>query len=244
MNESINSLLVKKRYDIGDLTEIMRILRSEGGCPWDIEQTHKSIRNNFIEEVYEAVEAIDTDDPVLLREELGDVLLQVAFHARISEEAGEFTFADVADEVCRKLIVRHPHVFGVSAVNEGAVTEIRDGIAVAETPDAVLANWDAIKNTMKEHKTLGEELESVSRALPSLMRASKLAGKAMKAKVFSPDDTLADDLENTGSDDTGALEEILGAKLFELAASAKLHGIDPEQALYNACERFIGDIKI
>ena len=101
----------KKYYGFQDLVAIMELLRAPGGCPWDREQNHKSIRNNFIEEVYEAIEAIDNDNTELLREELGDVLLQVVFHARISEEAGEFNINDVADEVCKKLIVRHPHVF-------------------------------------------------------------------------------------------------------------------------------------
>ena len=102
----------KEKYEIGDLLEIMKILRSENGCPWDREQDHKSIRKDFIEEVYEAVEAIDSDDAELLKEELGDVLLQVVFHCRIEEEKGSFAFGDAVDGICKKLIVRHPHVFG------------------------------------------------------------------------------------------------------------------------------------
>lgn len=233
ISERAAALLNKERYTTDDLVEILALLRMPGGCPWDIEQTHVSIRNNFIEEVYEAVEAIDAADPAMLREELGDVLLQVIFHARISEEAGEFSFADVTDEVCRKLIVRHPHVFGTSEANESAVTEVRDGAAVAETADAVITNWDAIKRSTKEQTTLREELDGVSRALPALMRAAKLAGKAIKAGKFTPTD---DDIETT---DTDKLSKLYGEMLFELAASAKKHGIDPEQALYQACERFV-----
>ena len=101
----------KERYSIDDLCAIMRILRGENGCPWDRVQTHESIRKNLIEETYEAVEAIDCHDPSMLKEELGDVLLQVVFHAQIEEENNSFSFADVTDEICRKLIVRHPHVF-------------------------------------------------------------------------------------------------------------------------------------
>ena len=101
----------KQRYGVDDLLHIMEILRSREGCPWDREQTHESIRRDFVEETYEVLEAIDRQDPALLREELGDVLLQVVFHARMEEEAGRFAFADVVDEVCRKLIVRHPHIF-------------------------------------------------------------------------------------------------------------------------------------
>ncbi len=233
---SARQLAQKKRYTIGDLTDIMALLRSEGGCPWDREQTHKSIRSNFIEEVYEAVEAIDTDNAPLLREELGDVLLQVIFHSRISEESGDFNFGDIADELCRKLVVRHPHVFGVSPENEKAVGMVKDGVAVAETPGAVLENWDAIKKSMKAQKTLGEELAGVSRALPSLMRAAKLAGKAMKAGAYAPDSNRCDN-------NAEITEEELGTKLFELASLAKKQGIDPELALYNACERFIDEIK-
>ena len=102
----------KENYNFNDLVEIVKILRAPDGCPWDREQTHKSIRSNFIEETYEAVEAIDTDDLDLLKEELGDVLLQVALHAEIESEQGTFDINDVCDGICKKLIIRHPHVFG------------------------------------------------------------------------------------------------------------------------------------
>ena len=102
----------KNSYDIDDLIEIVKLLRSEDGCPWDKIQTHKSIRKDFIEETYEAVEAIDLEDTDLLREELGDVLLQVVFHCQIEREFKHFEFSDICDELCKKLIVRHPHVFG------------------------------------------------------------------------------------------------------------------------------------
>ena len=127
----------KDRYAIGDLVDIVRLLRSEGGCPWDREQTHLSIKSDLIEETCEVIEAIDLDDKALLREELGDVLLQVVFHSRIEEEENTFNFDDVCDEVCKKLIVRHPHVFG----------EVK-----ADTTDQVLKNWDAIKMQTKGQK--------------------------------------------------------------------------------------------
>ena len=101
----------KEHYKIEDLLDIMKILRGENGCPWDQVQTHQSIRKNMIEETYEVVEAIDKEDPILLQEELGDVLMQVVFHSQIEESEGRFTFDDVCDGVCKKLIVRHPHVF-------------------------------------------------------------------------------------------------------------------------------------
>ena len=150
----------KDSYGVQDLEEIVRILRAPGGCPWDAEQTHQSIRRNFLEESYEAVEAIDEDDPEHLKEELGDVLLQVVFHARMAQEAGRFTLDDVIDGVCQKLIYRHPHVF-----------------AGVESQDA-LATWDAQKRQEKGQRTTGDALDAVARALPALTRAEKLQKKA------------------------------------------------------------------
>ena len=120
-----------------DLLKIMEMLRGEGGCPWDREQTHQSIRKNMIEEAYETAEAIDLGDAVMLREELGDVLMQVVFHARISQEEGGFSFDDVCDGICKKLILRHPHIFGSVQVSDSA---------------EVLKNWDAIKKEEKGQK--------------------------------------------------------------------------------------------
>ena len=147
-------------YDLEALKEIMALLRSPEGCPWDREQTHQSIRRNMLEEAYEAVEAIDEDDPEHLKEELGDVLLQVVFHARMAQEAGRFTQDDVIDGVCQKLIYRHPHVF-----------------AGVESQDA-LATWDAQKRQEKGQRTTGDALDAVARALPALTRAEKLQKKA------------------------------------------------------------------
>ena len=125
---------IKDNYKFEDLRAIMEMLRGEGGCPWDREQTHKSIRKDLIEETYEVIEAIDNDDAHLLCEELGDLLLQVVFHARISEEAGEFNADDVADGICKKLILRHPHVFGDVQVSSSG---------------EVLDNWEKIKKEEK-----------------------------------------------------------------------------------------------
>ena len=162
----IELLKEKSEHRIGDLVDIMRILRSEGGCPWDIEQTHESIRKNLIEETYEVVEAIDTKNTALLREELGDLLLQVVFHARIAEENGNFTFDDVCNDICKKLIIRHPHIF----------SDVE-----ADTSEKVLENWDKIKMREKSQKTPVESMDSVARTLPALMRAEKLAAKAAKS---------------------------------------------------------------
>ena len=157
--------LNKEKYDIEDLTEIVKRLRAPDGCPWDKAQTHKSIRKDFIEEVYEAVEAIDDDDAEHLREELGDVLFQVIFHCQIENEKGNFNLGDITDEVSRKMIIRHPHVFGDIHV---------------DTTEQVLTNWDAIKMQTHSQTKVSQTMESVSRTLPSLMRAQKLVKKASR----------------------------------------------------------------
>ncbi|MBR6531347.1 MAG: nucleoside triphosphate pyrophosphohydrolase, partial [Clostridia bacterium] len=162
----IENFEFKDRYNIDDLIEIIKDLRSPGGCPWDIEQTHESIRKGLIEETYETIEAINKADPDMLREELGDVLMQVVFHAQIEAEKGVFNFDDVADEICKKMIIRHPHVFGQTNVN---------------SVDDVLTNWDAIKRSTKGQKTTSEAIDSVPRELPALMRANKIQSKAAKA---------------------------------------------------------------
>lgn len=236
-NEKIAELLKKEKYSSEDLIEIMEILRGEDGCPWDREQTHESIRKNFIEETYEVVEAIDNRDRELLCEELGDVLLQVVFHARIAEEDGEFTFDDVVDGICKKLIERHPHIFAdVNVENVGDV----------------LKNWDQIKQEKKKQKTVCETMDSVSRALPSLMRAEKLIGKAEKAVGVSDmavDTTarikaLADKLGSAAEiGDTGAENAAVADMLFELCRIARKNSSDPEQLLYNRCEDFIAEYR-
>ena len=155
----------KEKYGFNDLVDIMKILRSPDGCPWDRVQTHESIRQDFIEETYEAIEAIDTADTELLREELGDVMLQVVFHSVMEEEKGSFDISDVCDEVCKKLIIRHPHVFSDT---------------IADTPEEVLKNWDKIKMNTKSQKSQSEVLASVSKALPALMYSQKIQKKAAK----------------------------------------------------------------
>ena len=161
----IDGFVFKDVYGIDDLLQIMRCLRSEGGCPWDREQTHESIKKNLIEETYEVIEAINKQDRDLLCEELGDVLMQVVFHAQMEAEAGSFTFENVADGVCKKLIERHPHVFGEVQV---------------DSSDEVLRNWEDIKKRSKGQKSQTETMLSVPRELPALMRATKVQKKAAK----------------------------------------------------------------
>ena len=144
----------------------MELLRSPEGCPWDRAQTHRSIRDNMLEEAYEAADAIDRGDMDNLKEELGDVLFQTVFHSALAQEAGAFTFDDVVDGVCKKLVFRHPHVFGTEDAADGS---------------QALLVWDARKREEKGQRTAADTLDSVARALPALTRASKLQSKAAKA---------------------------------------------------------------
>ena len=221
----------KERYGVADLLQIMEILRGEGGCPWDREQTHASLRKDFIEETYEAVEAIDQEDAAMLREELGDVLLQVVFHASMARQAGCFTFDDVVDGVCKKLVFRHPHVFGT---------------VDAKDPDGALSAWDAQKREEKGQRTAGDALDSVARALPALTRAAKLQSKAAKAGFDWRDaapamDKLSEELGEfqTAVREGSNIEEELGDLLFAAVKAGRFAGVDGETALQKACEKFI-----
>ncbi len=226
----------KERYNTEDLIEIVRLLRSPGGCPWDREQTHESIRKDFIEEVYEAVEAIDEKDPVHLREELGDVLLQVVFHTVLEEENGGFVFDDVTDEVCRKMIIRHPHVFG----------EVK-----ADTTEQVLKNWDEIKMRTHSQKNVSEAMDGVSRTLPSLMRAEKLSRKARKSGCSRSAEGILEDMQAAldalkvmyGGDNADSCGRELGRLLFSAAELSEVIDSDCERLLYDTCEEFINSFK-
>lgn len=206
---SIEQIRSKDKYNIDDLVEIMKYLRV--GCPWDKEQTHESIRVCFIEEVYEVCDAIDKKDPDLMCEELGDVLLQVVFHAQMAEEDGEFTLNDAIDGISRKLILRHPHVFG----------DVK-----ADSSEDVLVNWDKIKADSKGQKTVSDTVKDVPKALPGLMRAQKIAKRAAKGNSY--------ELETADID-----ENNLGEMLFKLCSAAQRAGIDAEEALSRYCDRFV-----
>lgn len=156
----------KPSYNFQDLQEIVGILRHPGGCAWDMEQTHASIRRNFLEEAYEVAEAIDEGSTEHLKEELGDVLLQVVFHTSIEEDAGRFDLDAVADGICKKLIYRHPHVFG--------------DVSVSSTGE-ILSNWEELKQKEKGQATQADAVDAVARSLPALWRAEKMKKKAAKA---------------------------------------------------------------
>ena len=224
---NISDIKKKENYNFEDLKQIIKLLRSENGCPWDREQTHKSIRNNFIEEVYEAIEAIDTDDAELLKEELGDVLVQIAMHASISEDADGFDIDDVCDEICKKLIVRHPHVFGEAHESESA-----------NTAEQVLSAWENIKIKEKGFVDAREYIESTARSLPALMRAEKIYNRAKKREIIKPFDVgekLAEFSENIKNLDN--IDQI-GKILFDITAISSELGINSEQALYDYIEKF------
>ena len=220
--------LCKESYDLRDFVALVSYLRSPRGCPWDQVQTHESIRRNFLEETYEACEAIDAGDLVHVREELGDVLMQVLFHTDIEREAGHFDIDDVADAACKKLVYRHPHVFR------------------RDEPDA--PDWDTMKQRERAQTTTAEAMDSVARSLPALWRCDKIQAKAAKTGFEWPDVHAALDKvdEETrelraavASGDTEAIGDELGDLLFAAVKVARFAGIDPEQAAHAACEKFI-----
>ena len=221
----------KAHYDLQDLRQIVHLLRAPGGCPWDRAQTHLSDRRNFLEEAYEAAEAFDRDDPALMCEELGDVLMQVAFHAQIEAERGRFTMANVVDGVARKLVYRHPHVFG----------DVQ-----ADTSQQVLANWDVLKRREKGQQTTAQALDAVARSLPGLWRAEKLQSKAARDGFDWPDisgaldklDEEVSELHRAAAGDGDVTEE-LGDVLFAAVKVGRFAGVDPEVAIHGTCEKFI-----
>lgn len=210
----------KPQYTAEDLAAIIALLRDpEKGCPWDKVQTHTSIRMNFLEEAYEAVDAIDLNDPELMCEELGDVLMQVVFHAQMENEQGHFNFAQVCDGVCRKLIDRHPHIFlGAQSIKD----------------------WDTLKNIEKGRVTLQDDLESVPLALPALMRAAKLQKRAARGGVAvqAKADTVAAAARAAQLCDDAEKEAAVGQMLFAAVALARSLGVDPEQALQRRNAQF------
>ena len=218
-----------------------RIIQSRicaGSCSFcavktDRVQTHESIRKNLIEETYEAVEAIDCKNSDMLKEELGDVLLQVVFHAQMEAEEGRFTFDDVADGICQKLIVRHPHIFSDTK---------------ADSADEVLDNWNRIKQETKGQKTATETLNAVPRQLPALMRSEKVQSRARKAGFDYCDVQAAyaelrsevDELNDAMLDgDLAHIAEEIGDTLFAAVNVARFYDMDPEELLTRSCDKFI-----
>ncbi len=228
----------KLKYDISDLLKIMEILRSPEGCPWDREQSHESIKKSLIEETYEVVEAINKNDKELMTEELGDVLLQVVFHSQIARENGEFDFSDVCDGICKKLIERHPHVFGDVSVKDSG---------------EVLENWEQIKSRTKHRKTQTDKMLSVPRELPALMRSTKIQEKAAKVgfdwdDVSGAFDKLSEESEElkaaVRNNDKENMTEELGDLLFSAVNVSRFIGVDAEEALTASTDKFLNRFSV
>lgn len=223
----------KDKYSIDDLISIVTLLRAPGGCPWDQAQTHFSIKKNFIEETYEVIEAINKNSAEGLREELGDVLLQVALHCEMEREQGSFDFDDVCNDICQKLIIRHPHVFG----------DVK-----ADDEKAALSSWDAVKLKTKGMKKQSESMSSIPMELPALMRAQKVQGKAAKVgfdwdnsegafnKIQEEINELITAMDQSDSSD---IEEEFGDVLFSCVNVSRFIGVDSEEALTRATDKFI-----
>lgn len=225
--------VLKDKYNIDDLVAIIKVLRAPGGCPWDREQTHESIKKNFIEETYEVVEAINKQSTDMLREELGDVLLQIVLHSEMESENGNFSFDDVVNDIVQKLVVRHPHVFGEVVANNTA---------------EALNSWDAVKLKTKGQKNQTESMLSVPRELPALMRAQKIQHKAAKIgfdwdnvsgavdKLYEEIDELKTAMEQGKRFD---IEDEFGDVLFSCVNIARFIDVDSEEALTASIDKFM-----
>jgi MazG family protein len=213
---------------IEDLKKTMARLRAPDGCPWDQEQTHASLVRCLIDEVSELIDTIDRNDYPHMREELGDVLIQVVFHAQIAAERGEFTFDDVARDINEKLVRRHPHVFGTGKL---------------ETSEQVIAEWEKIKATEKKNGPAGgasKLFKDLPPRLPALMFAEAIWKQVEKKQLTAAADVDAQRVQELGA---GLDEATLGQRLFELAAAARVKGLDPEGALRLHATRVMQNIE-
>lgn len=223
----------KSRYDFDDLVTIIAALRAPDGCPWDREQTHQSIKKNFIEETYEVIEAINKNDTDGLREELGDVLMQIALHSEMESEDGNFDINDVVDDLVKKLVFRHPHVFGNVDANNCA---------------EALQSWDNAKAIEKGIKSASHSMLRVPRELPALMRAEKIQKKAAKIgfdwdSVDGAVDKLYEEIKELKMamehNDSAEIEDEFGDVLFSCVNVSRFLGVDSEEALTGATDKFM-----
>ena len=216
--------------NLKQLIETIAILRSPEGCPWDRKQTHKSLRENLLQETYEALDAIDKENDDNLREELGDVLLQVVLHSQIASEDNKYTIEDVAKGITDKLIRRHPHVF--------ADTKVKDA-------EEVMVNWEKIKREEKPERK--SALSGIAETMPALLAAQELSKKAVKTGFEWPDEKslwecfeseIKEFKDEIAQNNKKLMEEEFGDILFSLVNVARWHKIDPEIALINANKKF------
>jgi tetrapyrrole methylase family protein/MazG family protein len=226
-------MMLKDKYDFNDLLEIMARLRAENGCPWDREQTHESLKIYMIEETYEVLEALDEGNMGKFCNELGDLLLQIVFHARIAEENGVFNIGDVTTEICRKLISRHTHIFGGDT---------------ADTPEQVVENWEAIKKKEKKLKSQTSVLKDIPANLPALMRSYKVQQKAAMVgfdwdntdDVFRKIDEEIEELRDVyKSKNVERITDELGDAIFAIVNLARFLKVQPELALTGTINKFI-----
>lgn len=215
---------IKERYDINDLIKIVEMLRDPvNGCPWDKVQTHLSIRKNFIEETYEAIEAIDLDDKELMQEELGDVLMQVMLHAQFEAEENVFDFADVVNGTAQKLVLRHPHIFAGYD---------------NKTVDGVLQKWEEIKQQEKGQKTVTETLDAVPKSFPALMYAQKIQKRAKAGGLIQQESNEAlEALQQNIDGIKAALEK--GEDMSELVGQLLFNGVSLAGATKNDAEEVL-----
>lgn len=225
--------VLKESYGFPDLIKLIAYLRSERGCPWDREQTHESIKMNLLEESYELYEAIEGENEEHLIEELGDLLMQVLFHARIAEEEGRFDIDAVADATCKKLVHRHPHVFS--------------NVEVADSNE-VLENWDKIKRRDRGQENEHSAMSGISSALPALMRAQKIQSRAGKVGFDWPiakdafrklEEEVGELGEGIDNDDKENIAEELGDVIFSAVNVARFYKLDAEDLVLKACKKFI-----
>ena len=232
-------LVHKRKYSLRDFLDIVNVLRSPKGCPWDRVQTHSSIRSNLIEEAYEAIEAIDLSDSDMLKEELGDLLLQIAFHCSIEEDEDNFSFEDVVDQICRKTMLRHPHIFSEFLSQRDSTKKIYE----MKPRERTYLNTKVRSGP----ETPAESIKNVSKILPALMRTEKVQGRAARAGygLFSVEEALNEAFERLHYLETLILngrrddyEKELGDLLFSVTEISRLINVDAESALYDSCERF------
>ncbi len=234
----------KRKYSLGDFLEIVNTLRESSGAAWDKAQSHSNIRSDLIEEAYEVIEAIDLNDSEMLKESLGNVLFQIALHCNIEEKRENFSFEDIIDEICKKIILRYPHIFPDEMLGGNRLRYIRDEKISDYNSGSYRGRFS---NSRARNDSLIESVKNISKILPSLMRAEKVQIRAARAGygIYSVEDALNQTFEKlnylehlilNGNQENYGKE--LGDLLFSITEVSRLVGVDAESALYDSCERY------